>query len=207
MIIGVARIGPGIVPLEEWRDAQDAAAAVGAFCARHQTPKNPADYIGIDPGWASVQRPSDGYVWAWDFDLATLVQARSPSLEYRLSVQVRGEAQLVITTDWETVGGVVTTPALQGDLAKISAAMTGQALVSGTAEIRIIETDDLGVVVDMMPTPLPLADSGGGYQTWVAASTVPPSSGRNTYEVQARIGAPGDSASVRFTSMALVVDG
>ena len=89
----------------------------------------------------------------------------------------------------------------------IAAAMTGEALVSGSAELRVTETDAAGVVVDMTPTPLPLADTAGVYTTWALVTTVPPRAGRNTYRVEARVAASGDSAALRFASMALAVSG
>lgn len=73
-IYGVVKIAPGVVPLEEWRQAATADHAVADFCAAHQTPRAPADYLGIDPGWSAVQWAAEGYVWAWDFDLSLLVQ-------------------------------------------------------------------------------------------------------------------------------------
>ena len=206
MIAGIVRIDVGIVPLEEFRAATP-AAAVTTFCSEYTPPLSEADYLGIDTGWASVQAPADGYVWAWDFATSALVQKRSPSLEYRLSVQVLGQPWLVSSTAWETVGAVTLDPSPHGDLAQIAASVAGEALVAGTAEIRVVEVDTAGVVVDMMPAPLPIPDTGGGYDYWQAITTVSPRAGHNRYEVQARVGTLGDSASVRFTSMALVIDG
>ena len=74
MIAGIVRIDVGIVPLEEFRIAATPAAAVTTFCGEYTPPLSEGDYLGIDTGWASVQRPADGYVWAWDFDLSLLVQ-------------------------------------------------------------------------------------------------------------------------------------
>ena len=207
MIAGIVRIDAGIVPLEEFRIAATPAAAVTTFCAEYTPPLSEGDYLGIDTGWASVQAPADGYVWAWDFGTSALVQKRSPSLEYRLSVQVLGQPWLVSSTAWETVGAVTLDPSPHGDLAQIAASVAGEALVAGTAEIRVVEVDAVGVEVDMMPAPLPLSDTGGGYVYWQAITTVSPRAGHNRYEVQARVGTLGDSASVRFTSMALVIDG
>ncbi len=207
MIAGIVRIDAGIVPLEEFRIAATPAAAVTTFCSEYDPPLSEGDYLGIDTGWASVQTPADGYVWAWDFASSTLVEKRAPALEYRLSVQVLGQPWLVSSTTWETVGAVTLDPSPHGDLGQIAASVAGEALVVGTAEIRVVEVDASGVEVDMMPAPLPLSDTGGGYEYWQAITTVPPRAGHNRYEVQARVGTLGDSASVRFTSMALVIDG
>jgi hypothetical protein len=195
----------GIVPLEEFRIAANPAAAVAAFCAEYTPPLSEGDYLGIDTGWASVQTPADGYVWAWDFDASALVEKAAPSPEYRLSVEVVAiDPKVVTSATWEPIGGVVLTPAVHGDLASISAAMTGEAMVSGSAELRVTET--AAAVVDMTPTPLLLADTAGAYETWSLTTTVSPSAGQNTYRVECRVIGGSDSASVRFASMALAVD-
>jgi hypothetical protein len=207
MIAGIAKVGAGVVALEEFREGSDPAAAVAAFCAEYSPPLAEAAYLGIDTGWPAVQSAADGYVWAWDFDLSALVQKAAPSPEYRLSVEVVSiTPQVVTASTWTPIGGVVLTPSVHGDLASIAAAMTGEALVSGSAELRVTETDAAGVVVDMTPTPLPLADTAGAYITWALTTTVPPRDGRHTYRVEARVVASGDSASMRFASMALAVD-
>lgn len=206
MIVGIAKVGAGIVALEEFRQGSDPAAVVAAFCAEYSPPLAEAAYLGIDTGWSAVQSTADGYVWAWDFDLSTLVQKAAPSPEYRLSVEVVAiEPQVVTVSTWAPIGGVVLTPAVHGDLASIAAAMTGEALVSGAAELRVTETDSSGVVVDMTPTPLPLPDTAGVYTTWALTTTVPPRDGRHTYRVEARVIGGSDSASLRFASMALAV--
>ena len=208
MIVGIVKVGPGIVSLEEFRESIDPAAAVAAFCTEYTPPLDEADYLGIDTGWSAVQSAADSYVWAWDFALSALVQKAAPSPEYRLSVEVVAiEPQVVTVSTWAPIGGVVLTPSVHGDLASIAAAMTGEALVSGSAELRVTETDSSGVVVDMTPTPLPLADTAGAYITWALTTTVPPSAGRNTYRVEARVIGGSDSASLRFASMALAVSG
>ena len=97
------------------------------------------------------------------------------------------------------------TPSMHGDLETVLAALTCEALVSGIAELRVTETNSLGVVVDMLPVPLPLTDTAGEYVTTSLATTVPPSTGQNTYRVEARVATVGDSISVRFVTMALAV--
>jgi len=205
VIVGIVRVDAGIVALEEFRIAATPAAAVDAFVSEYAAPPPASDYLGIDTGWAYVHTPSAGYVWAWDSDASALVEKRAPSPEYRLSVEVVAIEPAVVTSSaWVSIGGVVLTPSAHGDLSAISAAMTGEALVSGSADLRVTETDAAGTVLDMTPTPIPLADTAGEWVTWALATTVEPSAGQNTYRVEVR--AVG-SASVRFASMALAVDG
>ena len=209
MIVGIVRVDGGIVPLEEFRAAPTPAVAISAFCAEYTPPLSESDYLGIDTGWTSVQAAAAGSVWAWSFGPSVLVELAAPSPDYRLSVEVVAiDPQVVTSGTWTPIGGVVLTPAIHGDLQSISAAMTGEALVSGSAELRVTEANGMGVVVDMTPTPLPLADTAGVYATWALATTVSPSPGQNTYRVEARVigAAPGITASVRFASMALAVD-
>lgn len=208
MIVGIAKIGPGVVALEEFRSGMTSPTeAVSLFCSEHESPPPESDFLGIDTGWESVQRPADGYVWAWDFDSHSLVELASPSPEYRLSVEVVAiDPKVVDSQTWSAIGGVVLTPEIHGDLARISAAMTGEAMVIGSAELRVTETDHAGSVVDMTPTPLTVLDTGGAYQTWSLVTQVPPAAGQNTYRVEARAVGPTAQASVRFASMVLVID-
>ena len=209
MIVGIVKIDAGAVPLEEFRIGASAADAVAAFCGEYVPPLAVADYLGVDTGWVSVKIPADGYAWAWDFGASALVQIPSPSPDYRLSVQVLSGADpaVVTATTWETVGGVVLTPAAHGELAHVSAAMTGEAQISGSVEVRVVETDEAGAEIDLTPAPLLLGDTAGVYEMWALQTVVAPRGGRNRYTVQVRAVSAGDSASVRFASMALVVDG
>jgi len=157
---------------------------------------------------AFEQAPTEAEEARCDAIVAAHIGARTgQAVDYRLSVQVTGDARLVADTDWVTCGGVVTDPSAQGDVASIVGSISGEALVSGSAEIRMIETNGEGVVVDLMPNPLTLPDSGGGYAPWTTLTTEAPRAGRNTYEMQARVGADGDTASLRWVSIALVVVG
>lgn len=208
MIVAIIKIDAG-GPLEEFRIAPAPADAVAAFCGEYVPPLDEADYLGIDTGWPSVQIPADGYAWAWDFGAGALVQIPAPSPDYRLSVQVLSGAApaVVASTTWETVGGVILTPAAHGELAHVSAAMTGEAQISGSVEVRVVETDEAGTEIDLTPAPLLLGDTAGVYEMWALQTVVAPRGGRNRYTVQVRASSAGDSASVRFASMALVVDG
>lgn len=205
MMVGIVSIGPGIVPLAGFQPAADPASGVIAFCAGVD---DPALFHGFDTGWSVIPDADTGYVWAWDFGTAALVQLYRPSLDYRLASQVVGiDPKTTTSTAWEAVGGVVLTPSMHGDLATVLAALTCETLVSGIAELRVTETDSLGAVVDMLPVPLPLTDTAGGYVTRSLATTVSPSAGQNTYRVEARVATVGDSISVRFVTMALAVVG
>ncbi len=97
VLVGIVLGGVGVVPLEEFREATDPAAAVAAFCV--SPPANPADYFGVDTGWPA----GDARLllaWAWDFTGGALVQIgwREPILDdvsahrdERLTTVVRAE--------------------------------------------------------------------------------------------------------------------
>ena len=69
MIVGIVKVGPGAVPLEEFREAASTAAAVSAFCAEHSPPLTESDYLGVDGSAVSLQK-----AWAWDFGASALIE-------------------------------------------------------------------------------------------------------------------------------------
>jgi len=80
MIVGIVRDGSGEIPLEEFREAADVAAGVAAFCADHTPPLDPADYVGIDTGWAPGASELQKQ-WAWDGSALTQIGWRSPIMD------------------------------------------------------------------------------------------------------------------------------
>jgi len=68
MIVGIVRIGAGIVPLEEFRLALDTSEAVAEFCAGPPV-LDPLDYSGVDATGLNVLSQ-----WAWDFTNSIFVQ-------------------------------------------------------------------------------------------------------------------------------------
>ena len=77
MIVGIVKVGPGIVPLEEFREGASTAAAVAEFCGEYSPPFTEADYLGIDSGW-TAPTPELLKQWAWDFDTSALVEIVAP---------------------------------------------------------------------------------------------------------------------------------
>jgi hypothetical protein len=58
----------GLVKVEEFRRADDAASAVAAFCGEYNPALLTASYLGVDTGWGAYQYPTiDGGFWAYDF--------------------------------------------------------------------------------------------------------------------------------------------
>jgi len=66
MIVGIVKIGLGLEPLEEFRNAVDEATAVSAFCNEHTPPLDTADYTGLNGDSLDLQKK-----WNWDFSEST----------------------------------------------------------------------------------------------------------------------------------------
>ncbi len=77
MIVGIVKIGPGVVPLEEFREGASAVAAVAEFCGEYTPPFAEADYLGIDSGWATPAAELRKQ-WGYDFDVSALVEIVTP---------------------------------------------------------------------------------------------------------------------------------
>ncbi len=77
MIVGLIKLGIGVVPFEEFRNVESAALAVTEFCGEYNPPLLESDYTGIDMNWPYSKPCEPGYRWAWNFDTAELVQSVS----------------------------------------------------------------------------------------------------------------------------------
>ncbi len=62
MIVGIVKIGSGLIALEEFRNSVDEATVVSAFCNEHNPILDTADYIGINADSIDLQKN-----WGWDF--------------------------------------------------------------------------------------------------------------------------------------------
>lgn len=74
MIVGLVKLGAGIVPFEEFRNVESTAVAVADFCTEYTPPLSESDYRGIDMNWPRSKACESGYAWAWDFDKSELAQ-------------------------------------------------------------------------------------------------------------------------------------
>ena len=63
MIVGIVKIGNGLIALEEFRKAETITEGVNAFCNENFIPLNPLDYLGIDA--SSNDRTK---LWGYDFN-------------------------------------------------------------------------------------------------------------------------------------------
>lgn len=66
MIVGIIKIGTGLVALEEFRAATDEATAISSFCNEYTPPLITSDYFGVDADSIDLAK-----YWGWDFSEAT----------------------------------------------------------------------------------------------------------------------------------------
>lgn len=75
--------------------------------------------------------------------------------------------------------------------------------VGAGAQLRILEDDLAGSVVNLTPTPIPIPDTGGAYQLFRFKTSVPPRTGPMYYILEGRLGA-ATSAAVKHSLIALL---
>ena len=68
MIVGIVKIGTGLVSLEEFRNASDELTAVSEFCNECTPVLNTSDYLGVNGDSLDLQSN-----WGWDFSETTPV--------------------------------------------------------------------------------------------------------------------------------------
>lgn len=61
MIIGIIKVGNGLVPVEEFRNAVDVESGVADFCNEYDPPLNESDYIGVNGDSLNLSKQ-----WAYD---------------------------------------------------------------------------------------------------------------------------------------------
>ena len=71
MIVGIIKIGTGLVALEEVRKADSEALAVSEFCNECTPVLTPSDYLGVNGDPLDLQS-----TWVWAFSQVTLVIKR-----------------------------------------------------------------------------------------------------------------------------------
>lgn len=113
MIVAIAPSTPGVVPVEEFREAADEATAVADFCGEYAPPLNVADWIGFDAGATVPAAPAGG----WHYDSAT------PGLVQSLALAKQAKCKEIDTRTDELVGAGFTFGAKQFSLS-LSAQLT-----------------------------------------------------------------------------------
>lgn len=132
-------------------------------------------------------------------------QSSKPVTFHAPSSIVQSEIAITSDTDWQDLGGVVTSPNFfVPDLNRILGQVTGAGKVSGTGvELRIIEDNLNGTIRDMVPAPRAVADTADAWKSVQFTTQLPPSTGLNMYILQGRLNG-ATSASIRFVSMSLL---
>ena len=73
MIVGIVKIGAGLVALEEFRKADSEELAIDEFCNEYTPSLNTADYLGVDASSIDLAKS-----WGWDFSKATPILEEVP---------------------------------------------------------------------------------------------------------------------------------
>ncbi len=68
MIVGIVKVGSGLMALEEFRNAVDETTAVNMFCNEYNPALDTDDYLGINADSVDLQKN-----WGWDFSESTPV--------------------------------------------------------------------------------------------------------------------------------------
>lgn len=185
----------GQVPIEEFRAATDAAAAVTAFAAA--PPQSEEDFLAHDTGQETAPVAGAGMVWAYDFDIPGLVQVGAP-YEYAVRQVVRiveGEQQAdaiaALTPNWETLGAVTAQlDEVVPDLANAIGRFRGDFQTDATGcKARLIEDPGEGTEVVLKSATLP--NTSGAWKRDASVDTdpdsVPLSAGPHRYALQVQI--------------------
>jgi hypothetical protein len=185
MLVGIVdNTNPtGVVALKQiWRGA-DVATAKDAFINAVTPARNPADWFAFDTGWTTVQQPSQGNRWAWDFDNSVLAQvARSAIIQVCSVLNFDDGTDWSITQDgsWQTLRRFVINPtAICGpELPRfVLRPRFAYQSTSGAPQLRVTENGSLFGQARQLP------DS----PSWSRNSWSPqgaPGAGMNTYAIE-----------------------
>lgn len=143
--------------------------------------------------------------------LAALVAAHvgtaQIALIFKASVLAVGDEKAILgVTEWEDLGGVVTSPSyFIPDVQKAIARIVGDCRADGAgAELRIIEDGEGTDPPRVMSASAPIPDTLGGWQLLPPFNTnQSPSEGQHLYRLQGRLNG-ATSAAVRYTSLTLM---
>ena len=151
----------------------------------------PTIYVWFDSEPNSADRATLGGI------IAAHTGVAAPRVTFHASSKfVESTAAISNDTDWEVLGGVVTSPSFfADDLDSIVGRCTGFCEVTGLGvELRVTENG-----ATMLSSPHALSESG----TFQFDTDTPPSAGQNVYRLEARLNG-ATAASVSFVSMSLL---
>lgn len=189
MIVAIVAQGAGVLPVQEFRESVDAATAVSDYCAEYTPPKNTADYLGYDTGWASFQAPAQGKEWSYDFANPGLIQTDLPIVLAFIGAEkvTKGEQAVTVDApDWGVVDYITTNPAFfaQGDLSLICGRVVGRYSSDGAVDLQVVEDDGS---TDVVVTPvLSLPSNGGAWAYFAFDTNQTLRAGDNEYRLEAR---------------------
>lgn len=175
----------GTVRVEEFREAASPGDAVTAFVNAYNPPLNPANWLGVDTGWAQYQPPAPDYIWAYDFGTALLVQqAITPEYSLLAAPQVLQQKTLS-SPALEEIAGVVAAPSLiTPDISRLILRAIGKYRTTGLGSaLRLYEN---GVAISPQ---LNLPNTNGAWSVFALNTTTSLNAGVNVYTIQGQLGA------------------
>jgi hypothetical protein len=157
----------------------------------------PRPAYGLGEYGATLLSRWTGTVWEY------VAQPTFTAFEFHVAARIN-DIDGVITQDasWQVLGGVVSHPQFFiTDLTKVVGALDLEIKTTGaTAELRVEEQADGGNTIVATAT---LPDTGGAWQRFSFNNSVPPSAGKNTYELQGRLNG-ATAAEVRYVTLSLL---
>jgi hypothetical protein len=100
----------GVVVVEEFLEALDAATGVAIYVAGYTPPRDPADYLGFDTGWTEYNYPAALKVWAYSFTTSSLLQQfTTAAIQEQIVEQLLADPLTDLTVTTAIAGLTITT--------------------------------------------------------------------------------------------------
>ena len=187
----------GQVKVNCFIDAADEAAALALFLTWPPV-RTPANWMGYDTGWGSVQNPAVGFDWDYDFDTPGLVQvAQAEVLRWCGQIAFDGQDKIITTLGtWQTLYRFNMVPDFICEADRfVLRPVYSYRSTGGAPKLRITENNVLyGAEED-------LSDEAGWTRTKFRAGGVA-AAGENTYAIEG----DGGVGSTLFEIRAMTVE-
>lgn len=203
MIVAIVNqtVPVGVVFVEEFLEAVDETTAVSVYCNGYTPPRNTADYLGFDTGWAEFVNPGPFFRWGYDFAAPGLVQvAVTPDFELKVSNQIIAQATALAGAAFSELGGLVAAPGVLFSTAqKLVLRVTGLYRATGAGAKLVV--DENGVHISIA---IPLADTAGVFTPFAFNVNLPINNTLNVYTLNGLLGA-AVLAEIKYISFNLLV--
>lgn len=112
--------------------------------------------------------------------------------------------EVILLADWTPIGATTAAPStIAPDISKVYGKLSLSVKTTGAgAEVRVMEADDAGVIVQLTDPAVVLPDTAGAWKTHSYDTNVAPRAGRNRYYAEARLGS-ATNATIDGTILAM----